>query len=69
MATSDAITLSPPVEAGGGGPALGPARRPVRREEYLYRVGSHATLMTVETITAPDGTERRRVRLAFWPGL
>jgi hypothetical protein len=42
--------------------------RPVRREHYLSRVGSYATLMTVEWFPAADGSLKRRLSFASWPG-
>jgi hypothetical protein len=70
MTTNEAITPMAPVETPVvGGHALGPARRPVRREEYLYRVGSHATLLVVEWCPAAAGSPRKTMRFIAWPGL
>jgi hypothetical protein len=70
MTTTEAITPITPGETPvGGGPAAGPARRPVRREEYLHRVGSHATLLVVEWSPAADGSLRKTMRFIAWPGL
>lgn len=67
---SEETTLIARAEADlDGGHAPGPAQRPVRREQYLHRVGSHATLLTVEWFPAEDGTLRKRTRFAPWPGL
>jgi hypothetical protein len=69
MAT-EALTLAPPVESViGEGYALGPVQRPIRREQYLHRFGSHATLMVVEWFQNADGSLRRSVRYVPWPGL
>lgn len=46
-----------------------PSARLTYREQYLSRFGSTATLMTVETFEAPDGSLRTRRSFAVWPGL
>jgi hypothetical protein len=48
---------------------LGTAQRPVRREQYLHRISSHATLLIVEWYPAQDGTHRKQMRFMPWPGL
>jgi hypothetical protein len=53
----------------GDGQANRPISKPIRREHYLSRFGSAATLMTVEFFTAEDGTEKKRSRFCRWPGL
>lgn len=69
MAT-EAITLAPPAgTASSVGQDLRPAQRPVRREQYLHRFGSHATLMVVEWFRNIDGSLRRTVRHVPWPGV
>ena len=52
-----------------GAPSAPATPPPIRREHYLSRFGSAATLMTVEYVPQPDGTERRRVSFSPWPGL
>ena len=69
MAT-EAITLTSPVEAVIDGRHIDRTKqRPIRVEQFLHRFGSHATLMIVESLKAEDGTLRRQVRFASWPGL
>ena len=41
----------------------------LRREMYLSRVGSAATLMVIEWVPDADGGLRKRLRFALWPGL
>ncbi len=68
---SEAITLPSAVEAVGGGHAL-PTERRERRvevEQFLHRVGPHATLMVVEMLEAEGGSRQRVVRYVPWPGL
>jgi hypothetical protein len=43
--------------------------KPVRREEFLHRFGTDATLMIVEWAVAKDGTEQKSVRYEAWKGL
>ncbi len=70
--------MTPPIDhsnppANGTGhampPGCPPEQRPIRREQYLHRFGTAATLMTVESFQAADGTLTPRRRFAFWPGL
>jgi hypothetical protein len=65
---TDAIPAEPPALLCGDFAALANPL-PGCREQYLYRVGSHATLMTVELFLAADGPHRRRLRFIPWPGL
>ena len=65
-----AITLTSPTEIViDDGHALGRLQRPVQREQYLHRFGSHATLMVVEWLKNSDGSLRRSVQYFPWPGL
>lgn len=61
-------SLNSSVSHDGNGQA-GQPLKPIRREQYLHRFGSAATLMTVETFAAADGSRRTRRRFAPWPGL
>ena len=59
----------PAVLGNGNGQTSVPTIWPIRREHYLSRFGSAATLMVVEVFTADDGAEQKRMRFCPWPGL
>jgi hypothetical protein len=59
----------PPAMPAGAAPGGEHAPGPVRRQEYLHRVGMHATLLIVEWFPAADGSLRKKMRFVTWPGL
>jgi hypothetical protein len=67
--TTTAMISQPRLDATAKGAHSAKPGRPVRVDHYLSRVGSNATLMTVSTFQADDGSLHIRRRFGAWPGL
>jgi hypothetical protein len=46
-----------------------PSARPIRRDQFLHRVGPSAWLLTVDTFQSANGTRTHRRRFTPYPGL